>query len=102
MEFEHLWPGLIGVSKDFAPIVGTHRAFPQYTLLELRQASRGQQLSASTSLTRSPTDGVSSTSCCHRNGPSQSARDCSVCSANHWRLRSVMAQRSISSGLVTI
>ena len=28
IEFEHLWPGLIGVSKDFAPIVGTHRAFP--------------------------------------------------------------------------
>jgi gamma-glutamylputrescine oxidase len=28
VEFEYLWPGLIGVSKDFAPIVGTHEAFP--------------------------------------------------------------------------
>jgi gamma-glutamylputrescine oxidase len=28
VELEHLWRGLIGVSKDFAPIVGTHEAFP--------------------------------------------------------------------------
>jgi gamma-glutamylputrescine oxidase len=28
VELEYLWPGFIGVSKDFAPIVGTHEAFP--------------------------------------------------------------------------
>jgi gamma-glutamylputrescine oxidase len=28
VEFENLWRGLIGVSKDFAPIVGTHASFP--------------------------------------------------------------------------
>ncbi len=28
VEFEYLWPGFIGVSKDFAPVVGTHEAFP--------------------------------------------------------------------------
>lgn len=28
VEFESLWPGFIGVSKDFAPVVGTHEAFP--------------------------------------------------------------------------
>jgi gamma-glutamylputrescine oxidase len=28
VELEHLWPGLIGVSKDFAPVVGRHDAFP--------------------------------------------------------------------------
>ena len=27
IRFDHLWPGLIGISKDFAPIVGTHHAF---------------------------------------------------------------------------
>lgn len=28
IELEHFWPGLIGVSKDFAPVVGRHDAFP--------------------------------------------------------------------------
>lgn len=28
VDFEHFWPGLIGVSKDFAPVVGRHDAFP--------------------------------------------------------------------------
>jgi gamma-glutamylputrescine oxidase len=28
IEFAHFWPGLIGVSKDFAPVVGRHDAFP--------------------------------------------------------------------------
>jgi gamma-glutamylputrescine oxidase len=27
IEFENFWPGLIGVSKDFAPVVGRHHAF---------------------------------------------------------------------------
>jgi glycine/D-amino acid oxidase-like deaminating enzyme len=28
IEFEHLWPGLLGISKDFAPVVGRHPALP--------------------------------------------------------------------------
>jgi gamma-glutamylputrescine oxidase len=28
ISFEHTWSGLIGVSKDFAPVVGRHEAFP--------------------------------------------------------------------------
>jgi gamma-glutamylputrescine oxidase len=28
LEIEHLWPGLIGVSPDFAPVVGRHEALP--------------------------------------------------------------------------
>jgi gamma-glutamylputrescine oxidase len=28
VELEHFWPGLIGVSKDFAPVVGRHHAHP--------------------------------------------------------------------------
>ena len=28
IELAHFWPGLIGVSKDFAPVVGRHEAFP--------------------------------------------------------------------------
>ena len=28
IELTHFWPGLIGVSKDFAPVVGRHAAFP--------------------------------------------------------------------------
>lgn len=28
IELEYLWPGLIGVSKDFAPVVGRHPVFP--------------------------------------------------------------------------
>lgn len=28
IEFAHFWPGLIGVSKDFAPVVGRHHDFP--------------------------------------------------------------------------
>jgi gamma-glutamylputrescine oxidase len=28
IEFEHLWSGLIGVSKDFAPLAGRHDAYP--------------------------------------------------------------------------
>lgn len=27
-EFEHVWSGLIGVSKDFAPVAGRHDAYP--------------------------------------------------------------------------
>jgi gamma-glutamylputrescine oxidase len=28
LEIEHLWPGLIGVSPDFAPVVGRHSTLP--------------------------------------------------------------------------
>jgi len=28
IELAHFWPGLIGVSKDFAPVVGRHEAYP--------------------------------------------------------------------------
>jgi gamma-glutamylputrescine oxidase len=30
IELQHAWPGLIGVSKDFAPVVGRHGALPAY------------------------------------------------------------------------
>lgn len=29
IELEYFWPGLLGVSKDFLPILGRHDAFPQ-------------------------------------------------------------------------
>jgi gamma-glutamylputrescine oxidase len=45
VEFTACWPGLIGISKDFAPVVGCH---PRCALPRVRRVFRGPRRSAAT------------------------------------------------------